>query len=236
LYQRHVPDRNPSRRVAGPGWIRDHEISRPVVGEVILKHPLLFMLLVALVAVVLVHVFIFPRDEEVAGETSPGAETAMTTGASSAPASEPEPTGVPVRAFDDYRLGVHLRYPETWEIRTPADLPPGPQGHVLAAVGPPGEASVLVLLHLGPLVPRAGMEMIARRSAEMAGGIIREEGTATFAGGPAYRIVLAGEDRLEETAFFNHRVSLLAVRMIAPGDRPEALADLRLAVEGLRFD
>lgn len=201
-----------------------------------MKHPLLFMLAVALVVIVLVHLFLFPDEEETASLTSPGTETALTEGASTAAEVGPGPPGTPVRAFDDYRLGVHFRYPETWETRMPDDLPPGPPGHVMVAVGPPGGEAVLVLLHIGPLVPRAGMEMIARRSAEMAGGAVREEGTATFAGGPAYRIVLEGSERVEEAAFFNHRVSLLAVRMIAPADRPDALADIRRAVEGLRFD
>ena len=43
--------------------------------------------------------------------------------------------GRPVRAFDDFQIGVHLRYPEEWEERSREQLPPGPPGQILVAVG-----------------------------------------------------------------------------------------------------
>jgi hypothetical protein len=201
-----------------------------------LRHPLPWVVLAALV-VTLVILFLLPESEYQGPDTWPWERPDWNPQPAGAAPAGPEwqPDG-PVRAFDDFQLGVHLRYLEAWGTRAPSELPPGPPGKVLVAVGPPDSQASVVLMHFGPMVPRAGVEAIARRSAEMAGAEIQKTVLGEVGGTEAIRVTATADGHQEEAAFFNHRGSLLAVRLIAPEAEEGAMETLSEALGGLYLD
>lgn len=203
------------------------------------NHPLPFLLAGAILVAVAFHLLVFrgrewpaPVDltiEQLREEARAEAEAAA------AKAAGPDPWhGRPVRAFDDFQVGLHLRYPEEWNERSREELPPGPPGQLLVAVGPPGSEAALAILYIGPTVPRAGIEAIARRSAEMAGAEVRGQEVVRVHRSEALRVTVSGPGYAEEASYLNHRGRLLGVRLVAPD--AAGLEEVRAGLEAVRLD
>jgi hypothetical protein len=199
-------------------------------------HPLPFLILGGAAVAVALHLLVFrgrewPRPVDLTVEQL--REEAKAEALAAAAKDDPW-QGRPVRAFDDFQLGVHLRYPEEWEERSREELPPGPPGQILVAVGPPGSEATLVLLYIGPTVPRAGIEAIARRSAEMAGAEVADQQVVRIHRSEALRVTSAAPDFHDESAYLNHRGRLLGLRLVAPD--AAGLEDVRTGLEAVRLD
>jgi hypothetical protein len=204
--------------------------------EIMRAHPLPFLILGAGLVALVLHLALFRGREWPAPVdlTIEQLREEARAEALAAAAKDDPWQGRPVRAFDDFQLGVHLRYPEEWTERVREELPPGPPGQLLVAVGPPQGEAALAILYIGPTVPRAGIEAIARRTAEMAGAELQSQQVIRVHRSEALQVVATAPGFREESAYLNHRGRLLDVRLVAPD--AAGLEQVRTALAALRLD
>jgi hypothetical protein len=231
--------RRPAILDDGPRALNPKGETSRMIPRVVREHPLPFLLAGAVLVAAALHLLVFrgrewpaPVDltiEQLQEEARAEAEAAA------AEAAGPDPwRGRPVRAFDDFQTGVHLRYPEEWTERGRDELPPGPPGQLLVAVGPPESEAALAVLYIGPTVPRTGIEAIARRTAEMAGAEVRGQEVVRVHRTEALRVTISGPGGEEEAAYLNHLGRLLVVRLVAPD--AAGLEEVRAGLAALRID